>query len=153
MAPLWPRVGKQDEHAINRRRRQRREHQPRVIDKNPNVVDVLAFDMREKPSDTGLENFAADETDLRMAFGLNSEMLAPAKADLKPNVPLRRAESDTGFKSAFLRDGQSKLRQQFANPNHLFRAKPSSAAASADQLTVCQLHDQKKSESAPQLVR
>ena len=153
VAQLWPRVGKQDEHAINRGWRQRREHQPRVIDKNPDVGDVTAFDMREKPSDTGLENFAADETDLRMAFGLNSKMLAPAETDLKPNVPLRSAESHTEFKSAFLRDGQSKLRQQFANPDSLFRAKPSPAAASEDQLTVCQLHESEKSESAPQLVR
>ncbi len=66
--------------------------------------------MREKPGNTGLENFATDETDLGMAFGLNSKMLAPAETDLKPNVPLRSAEGHTEFKSAFLRDGQSKLR-------------------------------------------
>ena len=100
--------------------------------------------MREKPSNTGLENFAADETDFRMAFGLNSKMLSPAETDLKPNVLLRSAENHTEFKSAFLRDSQSKLRQQFAHPDSLFRAKPSPASASEDQLTVCQLHESEK---------
>ena len=96
MAPLWPRVRKQDEHAINRRRRQRREHQPRVIDKNPDVVDVTAFDMREEPGDTGLEYLAADEADLGMAFRLNRKMLASPKADLEPNRPFRSTESGIG---------------------------------------------------------
>ena len=153
VAQLWPRVGKQDEHATNRGRRQRREHQPCVINKNPDVGDMAAFDLREKPGDTGLENFATDETDLRVAFGLNSKMLAAAKANLKPNVALRSTESDTGFKSACLRDRHSNPRQQFANSDSLFRAKPSPATASEDQLTVRQLHRSKKSESAPQLVR
>jgi len=147
-----PRVGKQDEHATNRGWRQRREYQPCVINKNPDVGDAAAFDLREKPGDTGLENFAADETDLRMAFGLNSKMLAPAKANLKPNVALRSTKSDTGLKSAFLRDHHSNPWQQFANPGSLFRAKPSPAAASEDKLRVFQLYDRRKSEGASQLV-
>jgi hypothetical protein len=153
VAQLWPWVRKQDEHAIDRGWRQRREHQPRVINKNPDVGDVTAFDKCEKPGDTGLENFAAYEADLRMAFGLNSKMLASAETDLKPNVPLRGAEGHIEFKSAFLRDGQSKLRQQLSHPDNLFRAKPSPAAASEDQLTVCQPHESEKSEGASQLVR
>ena len=109
--------------------------------------------MREQPGDTGLEYLAADEADLRMAFGLNGKMLAPAKTDLEPNVPFRSTESGTEFKSACLRNGQSKLRQQFADPDLLLRAKPSPATAPEDQLTLCQLHESERSEGAPQLVR
>jgi len=82
VAPLRPRVGKQDEDAINRRRREGCEQQSRVIDKNPDIVDVTVFDVREKPCDTGLEDFAADEADVGMAFGLNCKVLACAKTNL-----------------------------------------------------------------------
>jgi hypothetical protein len=82
-----------------------------------------------------------------MAFGLNSKMFARAKTDLKPNVPLRSPKGPTEFKSACFRDGQTKPRQQFANPDFLCCAQPSPMTASEDQLTVRQLHDHKKSES------
>ena len=72
VAALWPRVRKHDKDAIDRRRTQRRDHQPRVIGKNTDVVQVAAFDMREQPGDTWLEYLTADEADLGMAFGLSS---------------------------------------------------------------------------------
>jgi len=72
VTPFWPRVGKHDKDAIDRRRQQRRDHQPCVIGKNTDVVQVAAFDMREQPGDTWLEYLTADEADLGMAFGLSS---------------------------------------------------------------------------------
>ena len=140
VALLWPRIWKQDEDAIDRRRPQRPDHQPRVVGKNPDVVEVTAFDMREQPGDTWLEYLAADEANLRMAFGLNRKMLAPTKTDLKPNRPFRSTESGTGFQLACPRNGQNKPREQFADPELLPRAKPPPAAAPEDQLTLCQLH-------------
>ena len=105
------------------------------------------FDLREKFGDPGLENFAADKTDLRMAFGLNSKMFARAKTDLEPNVSSRSPKSPTEIKSACFRDGQTKPRQQFANPEFLSCAQPSPMTASENQRTVRQPQNNKKSES------
>ena len=96
--------------------------------------------MREKRGDAWFEYLAADEANLRMAFGLNRKMLAPTKTDLKPNRPFRSTESGTGFQLACPRNGQNKPREQFADPELLPRAKPPPAAAPEDQLTLCQLH-------------
>jgi len=71
VASFWPRVRKHDKDAIDRRRPQPRNHQPRVIGKNTDVVQMAAFDMPEQPGDTRLEYLTADEADLRMAFGLS----------------------------------------------------------------------------------
>jgi hypothetical protein len=152
MAPLWPRVRKQDKYAIDRRRSQRRDHQPRVIGKNSDVVEVAAFDMHEQPGNSWLEYLAADEADLRMAFGLNGKMLTTTKTDLKPNWPFGSIESSTGFQTACLRNGQNKPRQQFADPDFLPEAKPPPAAAAEDQLTLRQPHNRRRLEGAPQLV-
>jgi hypothetical protein len=142
VASLWPRVRKQDEDAIDRQRPQRPDYQPRIIGKNPDVVEVATFDMREQPGDTWLKYLAADEADLRMVFGLKGNMLARTKTNLKPNRALRSAESRTGFQTARLWDGQSEPRQQVADPDLLPRAKPAPAAAPEDHLTLRQLHNQ-----------
>jgi hypothetical protein len=83
-----------------------------------------------------------------MAFGLNSKMFACAKTDLKPNVSSRSPKSPTEFKSACFRDAQTKRRQQFANPEFLCGAQPSSMTASEDRLTVRQLQDNKSESTA-----
>jgi len=46
VAPLRPRVGEQDEDAIDGRRRQRRDQQPRIIGKHLDVVEMTALDLR-----------------------------------------------------------------------------------------------------------
>jgi len=79
-------------------------------------------------------------------------MLASTKADLEPNRPFRSTKSGTRFEQTCLRNGQNKPRQQYADPDLLPRAKPPPAAAPEDQLTLCQPHDNRRSEGAPQLV-
>src|SRR5215469_17319867 len=81
VAPFRPGIRKQDEHAIDRSRRQRRDQQPRVIGKNAYIVEPALLDFREKLDDPVLENLAADETDLVIPFGLLRQMLAAAEAD------------------------------------------------------------------------
>lgn len=109
--------------------------------------------MPEQPSDTGLEYLATNKADFGMAFGLSGKMLAPAKTDLEPNRTSRRTEGGTGFQPARLRNGQNKLWQQLADSDPLRRAKPPPAAAPENQPTLCQLHNRRRLEGAPQLVR
>jgi hypothetical protein len=115
MAPLWPRVGKQDEYTIDRRRRQRRDQQPRIIGEDPNVVELTALDLRKQPGDSRLEYLASDEADLWVTLRLKAEMLPPAETDLEPDRPPGITESGTRFQLSCRRNGQQELRQQFAN--------------------------------------
>jgi hypothetical protein len=82
---FWPGIRKQDEHAIDRGRRERRDHQSRIIGKDPNIVEPTPLDLGKQLDYPVLEYFAADEANLRMLFGHLSEMLAPAETDLEPN--------------------------------------------------------------------
>src|SRR5215469_7742950 len=100
VAPFRPGIGKQNEHAIDRGRRQRRDQQARVVSKDPDVVEAPLLDSREKLDDPVLEDLAADEPDLRMPFGLLRQMLAAAETDLQPDRSPRRAEQNAGIEAA-----------------------------------------------------
>ena len=133
VAPFRPGIGKQYEHPIDRGRRQRRDQQPRVVGKDPDVVDAPLLDLREKLDDPVLENLAADKTDLRMPFGLLRQMLAAAEADLKPYRSPRGAEQNAGIETAGRRNSHGKLGQQSRNEGLLSGAKRPSPATTEEE--------------------
>src|SRR5215471_17852262 len=134
VAPFRPRIGKQNEHSIDRSRRQRCDQQPPVIGKNPNVVEAPRLDLREKLDDPILENLAADEPGCWMPFGLLRQMLAAAETDLQPYRSPRRAEQNAGIEAARRRNSHRKPRQQSRDEELLPRAKrPSAATAENEQ--------------------
>src|SRR5258705_536053 len=57
----------------------------RVVGKDPDVVEPGAGELAEQPGYAVLEHLAADKADVRVLFGLCSEMLPGAKADLEPD--------------------------------------------------------------------
>ena len=79
---FWPGIRKQNEDAIDRGRRERRDDQSRVIGKDPNIVEPPPLDLRKQLDYPVLEYFAADEPGLRMLLGQLREMLAAAETDL-----------------------------------------------------------------------
>jgi hypothetical protein len=129
MASLWPRVGKQYEDALDRRRRKRRDQQPRVAGEEPDVFDATTLYVRQQFCDPVFEYFATDEADFGMMFGLNGKVLAPTEPDFKPNRPVPGAEHATRIQLARHRDRQCEPRQQIADQDLLSRAKRSPAAA------------------------
>ena len=134
VAPFRPRIGKQNEHSIDRSRRQRCDQQPPVIGKNPNVVEAPRLDLREKLDDPILENLAADEPGCWMAFGLLRQMLAAAETDLKPYWSPRGAEQNVGIEAARRLNSYRKPRQQSRDEGLLPPAKrPSAATAENEQ--------------------
>src|SRR5215472_12903115 len=134
VAPFRPGIGKQNEHAIDRGRRQRRDQQPRVVGKNPDVVEAPLLDLREKLDDPVLENLAADESDLGIPFGLLRQMLAAAEADLQPYRSPRGTEQNAGIETVRRRDSHGKPRQQLGDEGLLPGTKrPAPAAAENEQ--------------------
>ena len=91
MTPFWPRVGKQDEDTIGRRRWQCLDQQARVVGENSDVVEMPVLHLGQQSGDPVLEYFATDEADLAMTFGLGGQMLARTKTDFEPDRPSRRA--------------------------------------------------------------
>jgi len=134
VAPFRPGIRKQDEHAIDRGRQQRRDQQARVVGKDPNVAEAPLLDLREKLDDPVLENLAADEPGCRMPFGLLRQMLAAAEADLQPYRSPRGAEQSAGIEADRRRNSHSKPRQQPIDEGLLPGTKrPAPAAAENEQ--------------------
>jgi hypothetical protein len=100
VALFWPRIGKQDEYALDRRRWERRDQQARVIGKDSDILEVPPVDLRQEPADPVLEYLAAEEADFRMMLGLKREVLAPAKPDLEPNRSAPGTEQNSGIEPA-----------------------------------------------------
>jgi len=86
VAPLRPRVGKQQENATDAAIAERRHELPRVAIVNPDIVEAPLFDGGEKLGDAVDIGLAADEADARVGRGLPGEVLAAAEADLEPDI-------------------------------------------------------------------
>src|SRR5260370_1369486 len=71
--------------------RQRRHHEARIVGEQADVPDTRALDMSETFGDAVEIGLAADQADTRMLLGLPDEVLARAKADLKPDAVGRQA--------------------------------------------------------------
>mgnify|MGYP003694701087 CR=1 FL=1 len=100
MAPLRPRIGKQDEDTADRRRRKRGDQQPPIIGENSDIFDAAALDPREQLCDPVFEYLATDQTDLGMTLCLVSEVLPAAKPDLNPDRPSPGIEEAAGIELA-----------------------------------------------------
>src|SRR5437667_7451341 len=114
MAPLRPRIGKQDEDTADRRRRKRGDQQPPIISENSDIFDAAALDPREQLCDPVFKYLATDQTHLRMTFCLVSEVLPAAKPDLNPDRPSPGIEEAAGIELARHRYRQRDLRQEIA---------------------------------------
>jgi hypothetical protein len=112
VAAFGPRVGKEDEYSIDRSGRQRRDQQPRVIGKDPNVVEMPLLDLSEQFGYSVLKNLRADEADFGVMFGLEREMLTAAKADLEPCRGSHGAEQTRGVEPSGWRNAHRKPWQQ-----------------------------------------
>jgi hypothetical protein len=97
VAAFWPRIGKQDKHAVDRSHWQRCNQQPRVVGKDADVFEMSMRDSRQQFGYSVLEDFAADEAGLGMMFSLQREMLAPTKPDLEPSRLSQAAKQHSGI--------------------------------------------------------
>src|SRR6266404_5079363 len=119
MASLRPRIGKQDEDTVDRRRRKRGNQHPPIIGKNSDIFDAAALDLREQLCQPVFEYLATDQTDLGMTLCLISEVLPAAKPDLNPDRPGPGIEEAAGIELARHPNRQRDLRQEIADQNFL----------------------------------
>jgi hypothetical protein len=133
MAELRPGVGKEDEDARERSCRKRGKNKPRIIDEEPDVAEPLPLDLGEQLDDAILEDLAADDPDTGMRCRLCGEMLAPAEADLEPDLVNRRMKECAGFERAGIGQRDSEPRQQSFQQVLLARAQLAAAPATIEK--------------------
>jgi len=148
MPPFWPRVGEQNEDAIDRGRRQPRDQQACIVGENPNVVEALALYSRQHLCDSVLEYLAPDKAYLAVMLGLSREMLTCAKTNLQPNRLPRCPEPGAGLQPTRRRAGQGDPGQHLAQQCPLTSPKRPPAAAREERLPL-RPGDQGGSEHAP----
>lgn len=86
MAQFGPRIGKEDEQATNRRRRQTSDYISRVALQNSDIGQSLIGDVAQRARDAIEKRLDADEADIGIGPGLPSQVFAAAKADLEPKI-------------------------------------------------------------------
>src|SRR5580704_9101996 len=89
MARLRPRIGKQNEHAVEGCVRQGLDDFPRVALMDAGVFSFVGrqgIEFRKQFRNARLVWLGADETDCRMMLRLPEQVLAATEADLEPNV-------------------------------------------------------------------
>jgi hypothetical protein len=136
---FWPRIREQDEHAVDRCRRQRLREQSRVIGKDPNIVEPTLLDLGEQFDCSVLEYFAADKPGLRMLLGQLCEMLATAETDLEPNRGSRGTEESICIEATRCWEVYRQPRQQFVDEGLLSGTQSPPAAAAEDLMTPLRL--------------
>src|SRR5690348_3948234 len=112
MPLLGPGVGKENERAGERVRRQRRHEEARIIGKDPDVAKIALFDLAEETRDAGLEHLAANESRARLCRGLSDQMLAGAEADFEPYRAAFRAKKAPRVERFALRQADAETRQE-----------------------------------------
>ena len=112
MARLRPRVGEEDESAIDRSVGEGGDKIARIATAQADVGKALLVDRGEEFGDAVDKGFGADEGRLGMAGSLSGEMLPAAKADLEPDALRRGAEEDSREQLALPGFGDGELRQQ-----------------------------------------
>src|SRR5437588_11869149 len=137
MAPLRPRVGKQDEDTVDRRRGKRGDQPPPIIVENSDIFDAAALDLREQLCDPVLEYLATDQSDIGMALCLVSEVLPAAKPNLNPDLPGPGIEEAAGIKLARCRNRQRDLWQEIADQDFLSGPERPPAAPSEERRAPC----------------
>ena len=136
---LGPRVREQDEHAVDRGRRQRRHDQPCIIGKDPNVVEPPPLDLGKQLDYAVLKHLAADEPGLRMLLGQLRDMLTTAEPDLEPNRGSRGTKEGIRVEVTRCREVYRQPRQQFADKRLLSRTQSPPAAAAEDLVALLRL--------------
>ena len=129
VALLWPRIGKQDEDALDRGRGQGFDKPPPIIGKQPDIAEPPACDLAQQPGDAVLKNLTADQAEIAMRFGLRRQVLTAAKADLKPYRPRRCVKERGRIEFSPLRQPHFQPRQQLGDQHTL--ARPQRPAAFA----------------------
>src|SRR6185437_3464852 len=125
-----PGIGMENEGATKALRRERRDHQPRIVNKEPHIRELMLFHFRQKMRDPRLEDLAADEAAIGIRSGMKSQMLAGAEADLEPDLADRLVEEAARIqRRAALWQGQTKLRQQRLEQSALSDAQRTAAPA------------------------
>ena len=136
---FWPRIRKQDEHATDRGRRKRRDHQSRVIGKDPNIIEPPPLDLRKQLDYPVLEYFAADKPGLRILLGQLREMLATTETDLEPNRGPCITEERCDVEMTRCRKIYRQPRQQVVDEGLLSGTQRPPAAAAEDLRTPLRL--------------
>jgi hypothetical protein len=152
MAPLWPRVGEQNEDPIDRSRRQGLDQHAGIVGEKSNVIEMQTLDLPQHLYDPVFEYLASDKTDFAMTSGLSGEMLTRAKTDLKPNRSSADAKPGARRHPTRRRDGQDDPGQQLAQQRLLAGPKRPPVSATEEQRSPRRFRDQRGSERAPQLI-
>ena len=139
LSTFWPRIRKQDEHAADRGRWERRDHQSRIIGKDPNIVEPPLLDLSKQLDYPVLEYFAADKPGLRMLLGHLREMLATAETDIEPNRRACVTEEGSDVELTRCRKIYRQPRQQFVDERLLSRAQSPPATATEDLMAPLRL--------------
>ena len=83
---LGPRVGKQDEDPADRRVGKPRHQIARVADMESDICQRLLVDMPKSACCAVQKRFRTEQEDARVRCSLASEMLAPTKSNLQPDI-------------------------------------------------------------------
>lgn len=98
MAQFGPRIGKEDEQATERGRRQTGNHVSRIALQNSDIGQALIGNVAQRARDAIEKRLDADEADIGMGSGLPSQVFAAAKADLEPKIALGPIEQTCRIK-------------------------------------------------------
>src|SRR5579883_1792486 len=119
--PLGPGVRVKNEEPRYGAIRQRFDQRAGVARPEPDIVEPLLFDRRQRLGDAVDERFGADEADIAMRQGLGDQMLAAAKADFEPDLAGLERKKRRAIKPR--RDAHFDLRQQFTQQRCVMAAQ------------------------------
>src|SRR3984885_8233393 len=121
--PLRPRIGVDQIDPRQRMRRRPCQQLSGVAREQPDITDVMGFDLRQYLRHAVDVRLAADEAGLRKRTRFRDQMLAAAESDFKPNHVNRRIEQLGTAALVRVADVERKPRQQMLDQIGLMGAK------------------------------
>jgi hypothetical protein len=131
--PLRPGVGMDQIDPRQRARRRPGQQFGGIAGKQPDVADVMGFDLRQDLRHAVDVGLASDEARVRKGARFGDQMLAAAKPDLEPDLARRRVEQARKVGRARSGDIQRKPRQQVFDQIGLMQPKLVALAPSEER--------------------